>query len=61
MIVVITIIERPVVAVTPWIRSLSAASEAVDVVADIVLRILGFSSCNTCRAIEESSAPQHEC
>ena len=41
-------IDRPLVAVAPWLCSLSAASEAGNVVADVVLRTLVSSSCSTC-------------
>ena len=54
-------IDCPLVAVVPWFCSLSAASEAGDVVADVVLRILGSCSCNTCGAIIKFLAPQYEC
>ena len=53
-------IDRPLVAVAPWFCSLSAVSEGGHVVADVVLRTLGSSSCSTCGAFCESPAPQYE-
>ena len=53
-------IDRPLVAVGSWFFSLSAASEAGDVVADVVLRILVSSRCSTCSVFQESPAPQYE-
>ena len=60
MAVIMAMIDRPLVAVAPWFCLLTAASEAGDVVADVVLRTLGFSSCSTCGAFCESPAPQYE-
>ena len=61
MMVMVVMIGRPLVTVAPWCCSLSAASEAGDVVADVVLGILGSNSCSTYGAIKASLAPKCEC
>ena len=57
MAVVMAMIDRPLVAVASLFCSLSAASDAGDVVADVVLRILVSSRCSTCSVLRVTSTP----